>query len=499
MSKNTILIADDAELNREILTEMLGSQYNFIYACDGAEAIDILGSGEEIDLLLLDVNMPNKNGFDVLDTMNKFHWIQTIPVIIISAESDPGFIKKAYELGVTDYINRPFNSFIVQHRVENTLLLYSNQKRLIRLVESQVYEREKINNSMINIFSDVIETRNQESGNHTLNVQVITSLLLNRLAEITDRYDLSKSDISLISTLSALHDIGKIKIPESVLNKPGKLDDNEWKIMKSHTTEGDAILSSPELDQDSKFVKTARGICRWHHEKYDGHGYPDGLVGDEIPIAAQVVSLADVYDALTSERCYKPAFTHEKAIEMMVGGECGVFNPLLLQCLSDVSDALKSLVHGSKANHYDYGTDAVSVANEILESDNLPSESRLLLMLEHEHRKKEFFMDCNGGISFEYDKLQGKVTFINTTDPNLPKRKEEFTSITNENNVLPAKYWDALRKKVLLAGSHDAVITMPVKLNINGELVPYMAKVMAIWPEESAEYISVVGHLVQED
>jgi HD-GYP domain-containing protein (c-di-GMP phosphodiesterase class II) len=383
----------------------------------------------------------------------------------------------------------------VQHRVENTLIMYSNQKRLVRLVESQVYERENINNAMVNIFSDVIETRNQESGNHTLNVQVITGLLLNRLVEISDRYMLSKSDVSLITTLSALHDIGKIKIPEAVLNKPGKLDAEEWALMQSHTTEGDAILSNPSLDQDSAFVKTARSICRSHHEKYDGHGYPDGLSGDAIPIAAQVVSIADVYDALTSERCYKPAFTHDKAIEMITGGECGAFNPLLLTCLMDISENLKELAHGHHVNHYDFQTDAISVANELLENDNLPHENNLHQLLDYEQRKKSFFMNHADGISFEFDKLQNKITFVNTTDPYLPKHKTEFTSKNNENNVLPAKYWDVIRRKLRLASHDDAIISADVELNIDGKLIPYEAKAMAIWPEQGTDYVSVIGHL----
>ncbi len=368
--KNRILIADDAELNREMLTEMLGSpQYDFVYATDGCEAIERL-ENEDIDLVLLDINMPNMDGFEVLTIMNNRGWIEDIPVIIISAEDSNEFITRGYQLGVTDYIRRPFISIVVQKRVDNTLLMHSNQKRLIRLVEKQIYDREKFSNAMINIFSNVIELRNHESGSHTLNVQIITSLLLRRLVQLTDRYHLSKADISRISLLSALHDIGKIKIPENILNKPGKLDADEWELMKSHSAEGDAILAHADLDQESKFVKTARAICRWHHEKYDGCGYPDGLVGDDIPIEAQVVSLADAYDALTSERCYKSAFSHERAMEMILGGECGAFNPLLLNCLEDISAALKNLDKNN--TKYDYQSDIGGILDEILESNDLP-------------------------------------------------------------------------------------------------------------------------------
>ncbi len=368
--KNKILIADDAELNRSMLALMLGDQYDFVFATNGAEAVDILKSDEDIDLILLDLNMPEMDGFDVLRVMNNHHWIEEIPVIIISAEDSIEFMTQAYQLGVTDYINRPFRALVVQRRVENTLLMYQNRKKLIRLVEKQIEEREKFNSSMINIFSNIIELRNHESGSHTLNVQIITNLLLHRLSELTSRYNLTKSNISLISSLSALHDIGKIKIPEEVLNKPGKLTEEEWELMKTHSIEGDRILSNAALDQTSKFVRTARNICRWHHEKYDGKGYPDGLSGDNIPIAAQVVSLADVYEALTSVRCYKDAFSHEKALDMILNGECGAFNPLLLQALKDISDELKDI---DKGTHYDSQYEITDILDEMLHTEHIRS------------------------------------------------------------------------------------------------------------------------------
>ncbi len=368
--KNKILIADDAELNRSMLALMLGDQYDFVFATNGAEAVNMLKTDEDIDLILLDLNMPEMDGFDVLRVMNDNHWIEEIPVIIISAEDSIEFMTQAYQLGVTDYINRPFRALVVQRRVENTLLMYQNRKKLIHLVEKQIYEREKFNSSMINIFSNIIELRNHESGSHTLNVQIITNLLLHRLSEITNRYNLTKSNISLISSLSALHDIGKIKIPEEVLNKPGKLTDEEWELMKTHSIEGDKILSSAALDQTSKFVRTARSICRWHHEKYDGKGYPDGLSGDDIPISAQVVSLADVYEALTSVRCYKDAFSHEKALDMILNGECGAFNPLLLQALKDISDELKDI---DKNTHYDSQYEITDILDEMLLTEHIRS------------------------------------------------------------------------------------------------------------------------------
>ena len=369
MTKSRILVTDDSEINRVMLTEMLGKKYDFLYAGNGLEAIDLLEHEKDIALMLLDVNMPEMDGLDVLRVMNERQWIEDIPVIIISAEDGSEFISKAYSLGVTDYISRPFHTVVVQRRVENTLLIYAKQKQLVRLVEDQIYEREKTNTQMINILSNVIETRNHELGSHTLNVQIISNLLLKQLVRITDRYSLSNEDIVMISTLAAVHDIGKIKIPDMLLNKPGKLTDEEWVIMKSHTVEGDELLSNQALDQDSKFVRTARAICRWHHEKYDGGGYPDGLKGEQIPIAAQVVSMADVYEALTSDRCYKKAYTHKKALEMIYAGECGAFNPLLIKCLKAIAGTLKGILENGEK--YDFQEDAASIADELLSSNGL--------------------------------------------------------------------------------------------------------------------------------
>lgn len=361
--KKIVLIVDDSALNREMLADMLGDGYAYKYASDGLQAMDLLNTGHRIDIMLLDINMPNMDGFDVLKTMNECQLIEKIPVVVISAETD--ILEKAYEFGAIDCIRRPFHSIVVRHRVENSLKLYSKQKDLISLVKRQIYEREKINNIMINIFSHAIETRNAESGNHTLHIQTITNMLLRQLIEITDKYPLSESDISMISSVSALHDIGKIAIPESILNKPGKLNDEEWEIIKSHTTIGDEFLSRMSDLAKEQYMITAHEVVRWHHERWDGKGYPDQISGDTIPISAQVVSLADVYDALTSERCYKKAFSHETAIQMICNGECGVFNPLLIQCLKDISDDLKYRLNSDDGS-YDFLSEAYSEADEVL-------------------------------------------------------------------------------------------------------------------------------------
>lgn len=361
--KKSVLIVDDSALNREMLADMLGKKYEYLYAADGLSAIELLNQEKRVDIILLDINMPRMDGFGVLKIMKERHLIEKIPVVVISAETD--ILEKTYEYGVIDCIGRPFRSIVVRHRVENSLRLYSKQKNLISLVKKQIYEREKINNIMINIFSHAIETRNAESGNHTLHIQTITRLLLSHLVGITDKYNLSESEISMISSVAALHDIGKIAIPESILNKPGKLSAEEWEIMKSHTTVGDQFLSHMEDLSKERYMITAHEIVRWHHERWDGKGYPDGLSGDAIPISAQVVALADVYDALTSERCYKKAFSHEVSIQMICQGECGEFNPLLIRCLMEIGDDLKEHLD-SDMSSFDYLDEAYSVADEVL-------------------------------------------------------------------------------------------------------------------------------------
>ena len=260
--KQKILIVDDSKLNQQILAEVLGEQYAYLYADDGMQALEVLSANLDLSLILLDIHMPKMDGLGVLNVMKERQWVSEVPVIVISAEEDMTFIQKAYDLGATDYINRPINMTIVQRRVSNTILLYEQQHRLVHLVRDQVYEREKINSMMISILSNAIETRNHESGAHVLHVRVLTEILLRRLIRRTDRYQLSQTDISQITMLSALHDIGKIRIPEGILNKPGKLDPDEWEKMKQHTVFGDEILQQMADSQANPFIRTAREICR---------------------------------------------------------------------------------------------------------------------------------------------------------------------------------------------------------------------------------------------
>ena len=346
--KPKILIADDSEINRALLKEILGDGYDYLEAEDGAAAVELMRQRTDISLLLLDLMMPGMDGFDVLRVMKYHAWLDEIPVIVISAAEDTANIERAYDLGVADYIRRPFERIMILRRVKNILMLYAKQKRLTRLVTDQVYEKEHNSVLMISILSHVVEFRNSESGLHVLHIRTLTDLLLHRLVQKTDRYQLDESDIARISTASALHDIGKIVIPEEILNKPGRLTAEEFAIIKNHTVAGAQMLQDlgQSIARDEPLMQVAHAICRWHHERWDGRGYPDGLAGDDIPISAQIVSMADVYDALVSKRVYKAAYSPDTAVQLILHGDCGQFNPLLLECLVDIQDVLKAEIVG---------------------------------------------------------------------------------------------------------------------------------------------------------
>lgn len=341
--KPQILIVDDSEMNRAMLAEILGADYRILEAENGQQCLDRLNDyAGDIALVLLDINMPQMDGFEVLKVMNTNHSIEDVPVIMISSEDSEETIRKAYEFGASDYVNRPFDARVVYRRVSNTIKLYAKQRRLVQMVSDQIREREKNTTMLVGVLSQIVEFRNGESGSHVRHIRTITELLLDRLLSTTDHYHITPEQQDDIPLASALHDIGKIGIDEKILNKPGKLTEEEFAIIKTHSMLGANMLHKLENFESEPLLQTAYEIARWHHERWDGRGYPDGLYGDDIPISAQLVSLADVYDALTSERCYKKAFSHEKAIEMILNGECGQFNPVLLQCLTDIQDELKT-------------------------------------------------------------------------------------------------------------------------------------------------------------
>ena len=400
--KQKILIVDDSEMNRAILADMLESEYEIIEAENGEEAIGILEERRaELSLILLDIVMPRMDGFGVLEIMNKRDWIEDVPVIMISSESGAAPVKRAYEMGISDYISRPFDSTVVHRRVVNTIMLYAKQKKLAALVMEQIDENEKQSALMIDILSHIVEFRNGESGLHVLHIRILTEQILKHLSQITDKYSFTQEEISLISTASALHDIGKISIPSEILNKPGRLTKEEFDTMKTHTTVGAKMLDNLAFHQDEPLVKEAHAICRWHHERYDGRGYPDGLKGDDIPISAQVVALADVYDALTSERVYKKAIPHEEAVRMICDGECGTFNPLILKCLNDIADILPAKLRDSNPGRTNEQELQEILENKLQPKDSLASE-RTLRLLERERMKCSFYAAMSDEIQFEY-------------------------------------------------------------------------------------------------
>lgn len=343
----TILIVDDSEINRDILSSILSNEFNIIEASGGKECIEALEKyGTEISLVLLDIMMPEVDGFDVLRYMSNHHLIEDIPIITITGDESGETIRKAYEMGVSDFIGRPFDTKVVYRRVLNTINLYEKQRRLISTVSDEILEKEKNSRILVDILSQVAEFRSGMGSEHVTNINKITELLLIRLREKTAKYDLSEKDVYLITTASSLHDIGKVGVDSAILNKPGKLTPEEFEQVKKHTVIGAEMVMNIGEFRNEPLVRYAHDICLYHHEKYDGKGYPKGLTGDEIPIAAQVVALADVYDALTAKRVYKDAYSAEEAVQMIVDGECGKFNPLLMECLLDIRRFLEKDSNG---------------------------------------------------------------------------------------------------------------------------------------------------------
>ena len=494
--KEKILIADDSAMNRAILTEMLGDGYEILEAENGRQAVSIMQTNVDIDLLLLDIMMPEMDGFDVLAMMNKYHWIDDIPVIMISAENASSYVERAYDLGATDYISRPFDMAIVRRRVINTLMLYAKQKRLVRLVAEQVYEKEKSNSTMINILSHIVEFRNGESGLHVLHIQTATGILLRTLVRKTDKYNLNAADISLISTASALHDIGKINIPASILNKPGKLTKEEFDTMKTHTTTGAEILDKLPFQQESPLVKTAYAICRWHHERWDGRGYPDGLKGEDIPIAAQVVAMADVYDALTSERCYKKAFGHDKAMEMILNGECGQFNPLLLECLTDAGARLHAELSlaSSGGSRRNYLAEAQHISEVLLHEKSLPGQDHILRTLSVLRTKANFFAENARCVQFDYSEATGLVRFSPWAVEHMQVPEELHLPDEADQSGFAIADIDRIRTALRATTVNRPHAELSMLLPIDGELRWHHVSLCALWSDEIPPlYIGAVG------
>lgn len=494
-----ILIVDDSEMNRDMLSDMLSDDYDIVEAADGEEALSILKERVyDIDLVLLDIIMPAVDGFGVLDVMKRYHWIDNTPVIMISSETSQSYIRKAFELGVTDYILRPFDSFIIHKRVSNTLMLYRKQKKLLNALEEQVYENEKNNSMMINVLAHIVEFRNGESGMHVHHIKQLTSILLQNLIEKTDKYHLTENDILLISTASSLHDIGKISIDDKILNKPGRLTAEEFEVIKTHSVIGAEMLQDLHNTHNYPLFDKAYEICRWHHERYDGKGYPDGLSGEEIPISAQVTSLADVYDALTSNRCYKKAFSHEKAMEMILDGQCGAFNPVLLQCLKDCEKQILAEFSDSIDTTQDDRL-LIRATEELVEnkisSDKIDFSAHLPIAA---RERWNFFSDGSGEIQFEYDamldvlrltKYGAKVLGLQELTMHPRGLKQGYLGAQNIQTILDAMQSEASLEK--------PVVKIKKHISLNGPRRWYEIRIRTLWSnEEKPKYTGILGRII---
>ncbi len=491
-----ILIADDSEMNRSILADILGDEYEIIEAENGVQAVAALQKYDmELSLVLLDIVMPEMDGFGVLDMMNKHHWIENIPVVMISAENSSASIERAYDLGVCDFITRPFDALVVRRRVVNTLLLYAKQKKLIGLVAEQIVEKEKGNNMMIDILSHIVEFRNGESGLHVRHVYILTDLLLRQLIQKTDKYSLGYAEISLISTASALHDIGKIGIDEMILNKPGKLTDEEFAVMKTHSSIGANMLEGISIYQDEQLVQYAYEICRWHHERYDGSGYPDGLKGDEIPISAQIVAMADVYDALTSKRVYKKAFSHETAVQMILNEEGHKFNPLVLECFMDVENKIVQELQNDTPKHVNQRS-MHNITREMLNYEELTASERTLRLLEREREKYTFFATMSQEIQFEYNVSPRMISLSPWGADKLGV--DEIIMEPRDNSkvaeLIGLETWDIISKKLRATKPDSPVIQYDFQFHYRGEARWNRIVARAMWSaDEPPVYQGAIG------
>ncbi len=353
LKRKKMLIVDDIPINRVILEDLFCDDYEIIEAENGLEALDYIQQyKDDLAIVALDIVMPKMDGFGVLQQMNDNGLIDSIPVIMITGENDDENIFMAYDLGAADLINKPFNPNIVIKRVNNVISLYSHKENLemqLRLQKEQLEDQAKklkiSNQFVIDALSTTVEFRDSESGDHIKRIRSLTRHLLNAAK---DDYGLNEDQIDMIVNASAMHDIGKIAIADAILLKPGRLTKEEFEIMKTHTIRGCEILQSLNYAQEEDYYNYCYEICRHHHERWDGNGYPDGLKGDEISIWAQATALADVYDALTSKRVYKDAYSHQKAVSMILDGECGIFNPQLLRYFNEVEQMLCQQVQESR-------------------------------------------------------------------------------------------------------------------------------------------------------
>ncbi|MDD3337099.1 MAG: diguanylate cyclase [Eubacteriales bacterium] len=439
----TVLIVDDSPINRAVLENILQPDYPILQAQDGLEAISQVEQHEnEIAIILLDIIMPKLDGFGVLDHLKNAGVLENIPVVIISSETSAQFIKRGYTRGAIDYIQRPFDPEIVQQCVINTIMLYSKQKALRAMVDEQVREMERNNTLMIDILSNVMEIRSHESGMHITHIRALTELMMRTVSERLTEYEIQLQDIKTVADASVFHDIGKIGIPEAILNKPGKLTAQEFETIKEHTALGEQMLHRLIFGENEPLVCCARDICRWHHERWDGKGYPDGLKGDEIPISAQVAAIADVYDALTCKRVYKPAYSHEQAVQMILDGECGQFNPRLMECFKDIAVDLPAHFEALVQEHSRY----VSNDDQPSHGDQMVAISQKeLYRLEQEKTKYRFIASLSNEVLFEYNRSSDVLTLSESAFPQFGLATV-IARISQNQSLFSSENWEVVQK-----------------------------------------------------
>lgn len=475
---------------------MLEHDFSILEVSNGKETIAALQAHQgEIEVLLLDVVMPEMDGFEVLAAMNENHWIDDIPVIMISAETGSAYIDKAFKLGAVDYVSRPFVPNVIRRRIMNTVLLHTKKQQLMSVLADRFYRQEKNTELMVDILGHAVECRSGEGGTHMTHVILVTGLLLQCPVGKTDRYHLEREDIEAIRVASGLHDIGKLQIPEEILTKPLSLTPEEYEIVKRHTQIGAKLITDLPIYQNERLVKYAIEICRWHHERWNGEGYPDGLKGDAIPIAAQVVSVADVYDALTSERCYKEALSHEKSMRMIHSGECGSFNPLLFECLDEIAVRLQKEL--SVVLHLDQGhSEARRTVEELYASRSEDSTTRVAIQLEEERGKRQFFSELTDELWFEYTTNPDAIALSASASKRtgLPKVVVDLAGSADFLAVVGIKTLDEIRGWAETATIDETYFETEAEIRLDGAMHWCKLAIMVTWSStEAGRYNSLLG------
>lgn len=429
VQKQRILIVDDSEMNRAILTGILGDGYSYVEAENGSQAVTLLQKDQNFDLVLLDIAMPELDGFGVLSIMNEQRWINRAPVIMISAENSSSYVDRAYQMGVTDYISRPFDKSVVRQRVRNTLMLCAKQKLMLQRLSTRMSLREYSAGLMNRLLGRVTEVRTGETPLHLRRIHLAVDMLLHQLVKKTDQYHLSEQEITRIAIASELHDIGKVNIDLAILNKPGPLTTEEFNQVKTHAVAGAKIISELHTEMDQALLRTAYDICHWHHERFDGKGYPDGLVGNAIPISAQAVSIVSVYDALISDRPYRPSFDPQTAMRMILNGACGVFNPLLTSCLTEIQPQMD---------------EQLALVSTMTYAPSIKVDPTTLVPPKPEHDCASFFPVLENTLQFEY--VEGEACGFLLTNPSaVPPYHNRYVTETEFGAMCGLSHEDCLK------------------------------------------------------